>query len=252
MRLERRDFLLLRAGQPAVLSCEQLFMRFLDAQMNGGTATLFAALEADLRQAQSVRLADTSWLSRADFKLELDRVLASFTAAGGRLVAVALVALSMLAGRAADAGQGRIAPKSGTAMCRALGAADFGGVGIRTRAAPAANVADNGASVYCVYSGKSAATGGIELDIFYPAGASANEVRATMETAAGELSSELAPIDIAGADEARWSASAKSGGPAFATILVRRANLVFTLGIPSRTDARAQLQKLAALVLQRM
>ena len=34
-RVERRDFLFLRAGQPAVLSCEPLFMRFLDSQMDG-------------------------------------------------------------------------------------------------------------------------------------------------------------------------------------------------------------------------
>jgi hypothetical protein len=83
MRIERRDFLLLRAGHPAVLSCEQLFMRFLDAQMNGGIAPLFAALEDDLREAKTVHLADRSWLSRDDFKRELDAVLERFAASGG-------------------------------------------------------------------------------------------------------------------------------------------------------------------------
>src|SRR5436190_23756089 len=86
MRVERRDFLRLRAGQPAILSCEQLFMRYLDAQMNGTTTELFAALVEDLRTAKAVRLGDTSWLACEDLKRELDRVLAAFTATGGRVV----------------------------------------------------------------------------------------------------------------------------------------------------------------------
>ena len=86
MKVERRDFLLLRAGQPAVLSCEPLFMRFLDSQMNGTTAQLFENLAADLRKVSAVRLADTTWLSRADLKEPLDAVLAAFAARGGRIV----------------------------------------------------------------------------------------------------------------------------------------------------------------------
>ena len=86
MKVERRDFLLLRAGQPAVLSCEPLFMRFLDSQMNGTTAQLFENLAADLRKVSAVRLADTTWLSRADLKKPLGAVLAAFAARGGRIV----------------------------------------------------------------------------------------------------------------------------------------------------------------------
>jgi hypothetical protein len=83
VKVERRDFLFLRAGQPAVLSCEPLFMRFLDSQMDGTTAQLFEHLAADLRKVNAVRLADTSWLARADFKVQLDPVLDGFRAAGG-------------------------------------------------------------------------------------------------------------------------------------------------------------------------
>ena len=86
MQVERRDFLLLRAGQPAVLSCEPLFMRFLDSQMDGSTAQLFDNLTADLRQVKTVTLTDTSWLARADLKEQLDRVLAHFSSNGGRIV----------------------------------------------------------------------------------------------------------------------------------------------------------------------
>ena len=85
MKVERRDFLFLRAGQPAVLSCEPLFMRFLDSQMNGTTAQLFENLAADLRKVTAIRLADTTWLARADLKQEIDAVLDAFRAGGGRV-----------------------------------------------------------------------------------------------------------------------------------------------------------------------
>jgi hypothetical protein len=81
--MNRRDFLFLRTGQPAVLSCEPLFMRFLDSQMDGSTAQLFEKLAGDLGKVSAVRLTDTMWLSRADLKQPLDLVLDAFRAAGG-------------------------------------------------------------------------------------------------------------------------------------------------------------------------
>jgi hypothetical protein len=86
LRVERRDFLFLRAGQPAVLSCEPLFMRFLDSQLDGTTAQLFENLAGDLRKVTAVRLTDTSWLARKDLKTELDAVLTTFRAAGGTVL----------------------------------------------------------------------------------------------------------------------------------------------------------------------
>jgi hypothetical protein len=85
LKFERRDFLLLRAGQPAVLSCEPLFMRFLDSQLDGTTGQLFENLAADLQKVSAVRLADTTWLARADLKQLLDPVLDAFRAGGGRV-----------------------------------------------------------------------------------------------------------------------------------------------------------------------
>jgi hypothetical protein len=85
LRVERRDFLLLRAGQPAVLSCEQLFMRYLDSQMTGNTAELFAHLTDDLRAVTAVRLTETAWLTRDDFQQQLRPVLEAFTARGGAI-----------------------------------------------------------------------------------------------------------------------------------------------------------------------
>jgi hypothetical protein len=144
-----------------------------------------------------------------------------------------------------------IPPKSGAAMCGGLTVADFQSVGILNASLPKANVSDGGASAYCGYAGKSSATGGLELDVFYPAGANPTEVKATEETAIGESSSVLKSIQIAGADEALWSPNAVSGGPPFATITVRRSNLVFVLGIPAGSSAQAQLLKLAEIVLKR-
>ena len=66
-----------------MLSCEPLFMRFLDSQLDGSTAVLFDNLGADLGKVNAVRLTDTAWLSRADFKQQLDAALDTFRAAGG-------------------------------------------------------------------------------------------------------------------------------------------------------------------------
>jgi hypothetical protein len=83
VKVERRDFLFLRAGQPALLSCEPLFMRFLDSQTDGTTAQLFENLAGDLRKVNAIRLTDTTWLARSDLKEQLDAVLDTFRSAGG-------------------------------------------------------------------------------------------------------------------------------------------------------------------------
>jgi hypothetical protein len=145
---------------------------------------------------------------------------------------------------------GAIAPKTGPALC-ALTPADFQAVGVAGASKPTANVQDGGASAYCVYAGKSSATGGIELDVFYPAGANADEAKATFQTATGEGGLLGKPLKIAGADEAVWSPNAISGGAPFASIAVRKGTLVFTLGFPTSKNAQAQLAKLAELAIKR-
>jgi hypothetical protein len=147
----------------------------------------------------------------------------------------ALVTLVLLAG-----------PKSGAAMC-VLTADDFKAAGVSGTGKPSANVSDAGASAYCVYAGKSSATGGVELDVFFPA------EEGTEDMAAGESGAgALKPFDLKGADRARWTPSAMSGGPPFAELVVKRGKLVFVLGVPKHKDAQAQLTKLGALVLERL
>jgi hypothetical protein len=165
--------------------------------------------------------------------------------------ALTLASLMLVASTSFSHAGPPIPPKSGAGMCGGLTVADFLGVGILNASSPKANVSDGGASAYCVYAGRSSATGGLEFDVFYPAGGNPTEVKATQDTAIGEMSSALKPIHITGADEALGSSHTVSGGPPFAVLLVRRSNLVFVLGIPAGSSAQAQLLKLAEIVLKR-
>jgi hypothetical protein len=86
--VNRRDFLLLRtngAADAALLSCERLYMRYLDSQMDGSTAALFANLSDELRRVKTLRLTDTSWLACGELKAQLDTILDIFAARGGCL-----------------------------------------------------------------------------------------------------------------------------------------------------------------------
>ena len=74
--MNRREFLTLNTrDRTAVVSCEQLYMRYVDAEAEGTTAELFERLSRDLRDVAAVRLTDSSWLSCQDLKKRLDAVL---------------------------------------------------------------------------------------------------------------------------------------------------------------------------------
>jgi len=86
--VNRRDFLLMRTGRdtdPVILSCEQLYMRYVDARAHGATASLFARLLDELHGVKRVRLIKTSWLADKDLEAELDAVFESFRREGGRI-----------------------------------------------------------------------------------------------------------------------------------------------------------------------
>ena len=85
--VDRRDFLLMRINRTdaVVLSCEQLYMRYVDAIADAATAPLFDALEAELRGVKTIRLIKTSWLADEGLRRELDRVLSAFKGGGGRV-----------------------------------------------------------------------------------------------------------------------------------------------------------------------
>ena len=66
-----------------MLSCEQLFMRYLDSRADDSTSRLFEQLAADLRRVTTVHVAESMWRAREDFDRHLTAVLDAFTGRGG-------------------------------------------------------------------------------------------------------------------------------------------------------------------------
>jgi hypothetical protein len=86
--LNRRDLLLLginRRQRSVDLSCEWLYMKYCDTQLDNTTQDLFDRLEFELRGVDTIRLVDTAWLTRQDFKDWLDPILTTVRARGGRI-----------------------------------------------------------------------------------------------------------------------------------------------------------------------
>lgn len=143
---------------------------------------------------------------------------------------------------------------SGSALC-VLTQADFARAGLHVNAKPSVNL-DGTANAYCTYSGRSGATGGLELDVFFPAGSSPGEVTNTVNTILGSEGASVAKQyvkeNVPGADESLVALTLKSNGPAFAANMVRKRDLVFTLSLPSGPNAAKQLIQLSKLVLARI
>jgi hypothetical protein len=141
---------------------------------------------------------------------------------------------------------------TGASMC-VLTQADFAAAGVHTDAKPKANIDQDGQNVYCVYRGISGAKGGVELDVFYPAGASATDVEQTFKTVmAGDPGAKYEPETVAGASEAAIAPAIGESGYTFAAIDVRRGDLVFSISLPAGSKARSQLVQLSKAVLSRL
>jgi len=85
-RMNRREFLLFTspAQTTAKLSCEQLYMRYLDSTLDGSTSQLFRNIEADLSTVTSLHLTDAAWLNCEELK-PFESILASFRERGGSI-----------------------------------------------------------------------------------------------------------------------------------------------------------------------
>lgn len=130
-------------------------------------------------------------------------------------------------------------------LCALLSPADFHAAGVPGARAPTKNPDSQG--VYCVYAGKSSATGGVEFDVFVtPNGAEAQavytEMRYSFPKAAG-------PKVLPDADQAEVAKLA--GPPAYTSIVVRKGKLVFGIGVPASAKSQEAVIALARLVLQR-
>ncbi|TMD30142.1 MAG: acyl-CoA dehydrogenase [Chloroflexi bacterium] len=135
---------------------------------------------------------------------------------------------------------------AGGDFCALLGPGDFAAAGVSGAGTPTANTTGvEGTGAYCVYAGKSSATGGIEFDVFVTQPADTGD---TYTLTTGEMSQ---PADVT-ADVGADQAALVTGGPgAPAVIAVRKGVLVFDVGTPSSQASKAQLVALAKLVIQR-
>jgi hypothetical protein len=155
--------------------------------------------------------------------------------------AFALVAFSLAEGQSAAQ---TIAPSSGKELCSALTPADFTKAGVLVSGLRQANL-DGANGAYCVYESKA---GSVELDIFFPAGATPGEISATEKTVLGEMGNKPESVQVAGADNAQIVLAA---GPT-ASIVVRKGKAVFAVNIPKSASVRQQLIALAQIVLGRL
>ena len=140
-----------------------------------------------------------------------------------------------------------IAPASGKAMCSALTSSDFTKAGVPVSRLRLANL-DHNRSPYCIYDSKA---GGVELDIFYPAGDTPAEAQNAARAAQGAIGGKFEPVNVTGADEATTNTGSPQGADS-AAIVVRKGTTVFNVGIPHSAQARQQLVTLSETVVSRL
>jgi hypothetical protein len=145
----------------------------------------------------------------------------------------------------------KIAPSSGKALCSALAPADFAKADVPVSSFVSANLYPaDGSGAYCTYKGDGG--NNVEFDVFYPAGNTPEEVRATEKTMLSDGSGgKSQPIVIPGADSAQINL-AIPGSPTSASITVRKSATVFAIYIPANRKAQEQLVSLAHTVLTRL
>ena len=132
-----------------------------------------------------------------------------------------------------------------TKLCDLIGPGDFATVGIEGAGTVTANT-DGPGSAYCVFKGTSAATGGIEFDVFVD-----EDAEGTYDTIVDETTGTLTPLPIPGVDEASGTDGTAGQADAYATIIVRKGPLVFTIAAPGGPGTALKLSTLAGLVIAR-
>lgn len=86
--MNRREFLLRTTGRDRharELSCERLYMKYLDAQLDGTTPEFLQVIRRDLRAVRCVRLRDAFWLRQEEVKEEFDKIFEEFRSRGGTI-----------------------------------------------------------------------------------------------------------------------------------------------------------------------
>lgn len=154
-------------------------------------------------------------------------------------------------GKVEGGGPTGAAVAAGGDLCKLLGAGDFAAAGVSGAGGPSEN--NSPPSYFCVYKGKSSATGGIEFDAF--TFDTVSDAHGSFVDLFGEFDpSDDTAVSIAGADEASLSLP-PSGSSDPALIGVRKGKLAFGIGVGTAPADAAKtgeaLKKLAALVVAR-
>jgi hypothetical protein len=140
---------------------------------------------------------------------------------------------------------GRLIAGSGAKMCEALRVSDLTALGLKPDLVEPIVSTFEKESAYCTFTKASGAQGGIEFDIFFPAG-NPKQVEETVISEEPLLESQ-SPAGLPNADNSLFGIV----GPA-TCIVVRKSQLVFTITVPTTLRARDQLISLSRLVLQRV
>jgi hypothetical protein len=127
-------------------------------------------------------------------------------------------------------------------FCGLLGPGDFAAVGVSGARTPTKN-SDGPADAYCVYSGVSGATGGIEFDIFIGDPVSSYQQIVANGALIADTTGDLPGVDAVG--------TVMNGPGNMAAIGARKGAMAFDIDVPTGPKARAQLIALAKLVLER-
>ena len=127
-------------------------------------------------------------------------------------------------------------------FCGLLGPGDFAAVGVSGARTPTKN-SDGPADAYCVYSGISGATGGIEFDIFIGDPVSSYQQIVANGALIADTTGDLPGVDNVG--------TVMNGPGNMAAIGVQKGAMTFDIDVPTGPKARAQLIALAKLVLER-
>ncbi len=164
--------------------------------------------------------------------------------------AAASAAPAAAASQAAGGSTGGSVPDGGD-FCSLLGPGDFAAAGVSGAGTPTGNPIRNDvqAADYCVYAKKSAADGGIELDVFV-----LTSTDAALTDFGGVVGYEIEPAELTalGADQAGiYEELGNEAGTTVAEVRVLKGRMWFDIGIPSNPGSKEQLLGLAKLVLDR-
>jgi len=158
---------------------------------------------------------------------------------------IAIPSLAVPSGAGASHPAGSGASSSAQQLCALLTASDWANVQLSQAAAQPVINSDSPTDAYCVYSGVSGATGGLEFDAFIDD--TTQNAQETYNTIAGETPGGQ-PVSLPGTDSALINTDVEG---TYGAIIVRNGRFTYTISLPAGNAAQTQLETLAALVLTR-